>query len=64
MLDAVANEYAAMRTKLIAIGPEHGPRLRAIAATTDDAGFVAALQDVIHEAMEELTRDGNYSDDG
>ena len=61
-MDAVANEYAAIRTKLIAIAPEHGPRLRAIACTTDDLGFVAALQEVIHEAMEELTRDGDESD--
>lgn len=63
MLDAISSEYAALRTKLIAIAPEHGPRLRAIAATTDDAGFVAELQEVIYEAMEELTRDGDYSDD-
>ncbi|WP_275351054.1 hypothetical protein [Xenorhabdus bovienii] len=59
MIDAVSGEYARMRTRLIAIAPEHGPRLRALASTTDDTEFVAALQELIHEAMEELSRDGN-----
>ncbi|MDE1484095.1 hypothetical protein [Xenorhabdus bovienii] len=48
-----------MRTRLIAIAPEHGPRLRALASTTDDTEFVAALQELLHEAMEELSRDGD-----
>ncbi|WP_275322946.1 hypothetical protein [Xenorhabdus bovienii] len=59
MIDAVSAEYARLRTRLIAIAPEHGPRLRALASTTDDTEFVAALQELIHEAMEELSRDGN-----
>lgn len=59
MIDAVSSEYARLRTRLIAIPPEHGPRLRALASTTDDTDFVAALQELIHEAMEELSRDGD-----
>ncbi|WP_152669809.1 MULTISPECIES: hypothetical protein [Xenorhabdus] len=59
MVDVVSSEYARLRTRLIAIAPEHGPRLRALASTVDDTGFVAALQELIHEAMEELSRDGD-----
>ena len=44
-----------MRTRLIAIAPEHGPRLRVLASTTSEAEFVAALQEVDHEAMEALS---------
>lgn len=54
---AVNTEYSRVRTRLIALAPEHGPRLRGVAATTDDAGFVAALQELIYEALNELTID-------
>lgn len=57
MINKVGEEYHAMRTRLIAIAPEHGPRLRSLATTSSDAEFVAALQDIIHEAMEELSLD-------
>lgn len=57
MIGAVGQEYSRMRTRLIAIAPEHGPRLRVLASTTSDAEFVAALQEVVHEAMEELSLD-------
>ncbi|MDC9591537.1 RNA polymerase subunit sigma-70 [Xenorhabdus sp. XENO-10] len=57
MIDAVGQEYSRMRTRLIAIAPEHGPRLRALATTSTDTEFVAALQEIIHEAMEELSLD-------
>ncbi|MEC5343671.1 RNA polymerase subunit sigma-70 [Brenneria populi] len=57
MIDAVRKEYSRMRTRLIAIAPEHGPRLRVLASTSTDAEFVQALQEVVHEAMEELSID-------
>ena len=57
MIDKIGEEYHAMRTRLIAIAPEHGPRLRSLALTSSDAEFVAAVQDIIHEAMEELSLD-------
>ncbi|MBK0004367.1 RNA polymerase subunit sigma-70 [Erwinia sp. S38] len=57
MIEAVGNEYARMRTRLISIAPEHGPRLRVLASTTNDAEFVQALQEVVYEAMEELSLD-------
>jgi len=57
MIDEVAQEYARIRTRLIALAPEHGPRLRALASTTDDAEFVAALQELIYEALNELAID-------
>ncbi|MBO1916084.1 hypothetical protein J4727_07420 [Providencia rettgeri] len=56
-INKVGEEYHAMRTRLIAIAPEHGPRLRSLATTSSDAEFVTALQDIIHEAMEELSLD-------
>ncbi|EMG5771540.1 TPA: RNA polymerase subunit sigma-70 [Yersinia enterocolitica] len=59
MIEAVGGEYSRMRTRLIAIAPEHGPRLRVLASTTNDAEFVAALQEVVYEAMEELSLDNN-----
>ncbi|MBH2890573.1 RNA polymerase subunit sigma-70 [Serratia marcescens] len=59
MIEAVGNEYARMRTRLIAIAPEHGPRLRVLASTTNDAEFVQALQEVVYEAMEELSLDAD-----
>lgn len=57
MIEAVGGEYSRMRTRLIAIAPEHGPRLRVLASTTNDAEFVEALQEVVYEAMEELSLD-------
>ncbi|WP_232051303.1 hypothetical protein [Serratia symbiotica] len=48
-----------MRTRLIAIAPEHGPRLRVLASTTNDAEFVQALQEVVYEALEELSIDAD-----
>ncbi|HGJ5866169.1 MAG TPA: RNA polymerase subunit sigma-70 [Arsenophonus nasoniae] len=57
MIEGVRVEYARMRTRLIAIAPEHGPRLRALASTVNDHQFVAALREVIYEAMEELSLD-------
>ncbi|MCC8466674.1 RNA polymerase subunit sigma-70 [Photorhabdus bodei] len=57
MIEAVGQEYSRMRTRLIAIAPEHGPRLRVLASTTND--FVQALQEVVYEAMEELSLDDN-----
>lgn len=59
MLSLVGDEYARIRTRLNAIAPEHGPRLRLIALTSDDTIFTAALQEIIHEAMGELSADGN-----
>ncbi|ATW33131.1 RNA polymerase subunit sigma-70 [Candidatus Williamhamiltonella defendens] len=57
MIEAVGKEYSRMRTRLIAIAPEHGPRLRVLASTTNDAEFVQALQEVVYEAFEELSLD-------
>lgn len=57
MLNDVSNEYARVRTRLLAIAPEHGPRLRQIGMVGDDAQYVEALQEVICEAMNELTID-------
>src|SRR5471030_138925 len=59
MIADVGQEYSRMRTRLIAIAPEHGPRLRVLASTTNDAEFVSALQEVVHEAMEELSLDAD-----
>lgn len=59
MIEAVGGEYSRMRTRLIAIAPEQGPRLRVLASTTNDAEFVTALQEVVYEAMEELSLDSN-----
>jgi hypothetical protein len=57
MINKVGEEYARMRTRLIAIAPEHGPRLRATAPSSTDVEFVAALQEIIYEAMYELSLD-------
>lgn len=57
IIDRVGEEYARMRTRLVALAPEHGPRLRALASTTTDTGFVAALQELIYEALNELGLD-------
>ncbi|HEI3268348.1 TPA: RNA polymerase subunit sigma-70 [Escherichia coli] len=52
--EQVAAEYTRVRTRLVALAPEHGPRLRALAGMTDDQGFTAALQELIYEALDEL----------
>ncbi len=57
MIHAVGDEYGRIRTRLNAIAPEHGPRLRLLALTSDDKEFTAALDDIIREAMEELSAD-------
>lgn len=59
MIEAVGKEYSRMRTRLIAIAPEHGPRLRVLASTTNDAEYVQALQEVVYEALEELSLDAD-----
>ena len=59
MIEAVGKEYSRMRTRLIAIAPEHGPRLRVLASTTNDAEFVQVLQEVVYEVMEELGLDAD-----
>lgn len=57
MLQLIGDEYGRIRTRLNAIAPEHGPRLRLLALTSDDKEFTAALEDIIREAMEELSAD-------
>lgn len=57
MIERVSAEYTRMRTRLVALAPEHGPRLRALAGMTDDQGFTAALQELIYEALVELGSD-------
>lgn len=59
MVNKVGDEYHRMRTRLIAIAPEHGPRLRSLALTSSDTEFVAAVQDIIYEALEELSLDNS-----
>lgn len=54
---AIREEYSRMRTRLIAIAPEHGPRLRMLASTSTDNEFVQEIQEVLYEAMEELSLD-------
>ncbi|WP_175725156.1 hypothetical protein [Burkholderia ambifaria] len=53
---AVGEEYAKVRTKLLAIPSEHAPRIHRLKT-------VQEVQDVLHsiivEALEELTRDGD-----
>lgn len=57
MIDIVAQEYTRMRTRLTALAPEHGPRLHSLAHTADVAAFVAAVQELIYEALYELGAD-------
>ncbi|HAZ4865585.1 TPA: RNA polymerase subunit sigma-70 [Escherichia coli] len=61
MIDRVSSEYTRMRTRLVALAPEHGPRLRVLAGMTDDQGFTAALQELIYEALSELGTDDRAS---
>ncbi|WP_240765428.1 cytochrome P450 [Escherichia coli] len=57
IIDRVGAEYTRVRTRLVALAPEHGPRLRVLAGMTDDQGFTAALQELIYEALNELAFD-------
>lgn len=57
IIEKVGVEYSRLRTRLLAIAPEHGPRLRQLALSATDAEFVKALQEVINEALEELSLD-------
>lgn len=58
MILEVGKEYARIRTRLMAIAPEHGPRLRQLALSSDDdLSFVSSLTEIIYEAMEELSID-------
>ncbi|PJI56900.1 RNA polymerase subunit sigma-70 [Escherichia coli] len=57
IIERVGAEYTRVRTRLVALAPEHGPRLRALAGMTDDQGFTAALQELIYEALNELAFD-------
>ncbi|GAB7525336.1 hypothetical protein [Paraburkholderia sp. 2C] len=51
----VGEEYAKVRTKLIAIPAEHAPRIHMLKTVVE---VQDALQEIIVEALEELTRDG------
>ena len=57
MVKAVSSEYSRVRTRLLAIAPEHGPRLRISASTMTDQEYVNEIQSVMYEAMEELSVD-------
>ncbi|ANN70902.1 hypothetical protein [Bordetella bronchialis] len=52
---AVAEEYAKVRTRLLAIPSEHAPRIQRLRTVQE---VQDALHSVIVEALEELTRDG------
>ncbi|MFL9918837.1 hypothetical protein PQR75_26335 [Paraburkholderia fungorum] len=52
---AVGEEYAKVRTRLLAIPAEHAPRLQLLKTPVE---LQDALQEIIVEALEELTRDG------
>lgn len=53
--EIVGNEYAKVRTRLLAMPAEHAPRLQRLKTVTE---VQDALQELITEALEELTRDG------
>lgn len=53
---AVGDEYAKVRTRLLAIPAEHAPRLQRLKTVIE---VQDALQEIIVEALEELTRDGD-----
>ena len=57
MVQAVSEEYAHIRTRLIAIAPEHGPRLKILATTMDNQQYVEAFQNIVYEVMDELRID-------
>ncbi|WP_433693233.1 hypothetical protein [Paraburkholderia phenoliruptrix] len=52
---AVGDEYAKVRTRLLAIPAEHAPRLQLLKSAVE---LQDALHEIIVEALEELTRDG------
>ena len=52
---AVGEEYAKVRTRLMAIPSEQAPRIVRLKAVTE---VQDCLQEIITEALEELTRDG------
>ncbi|WP_175829707.1 hypothetical protein [Burkholderia cepacia] len=52
---AVGEEYAKVRTRLLAIPAEHAPRIQRLKTVVE---VQDALQQLITEALEELTRDG------
>jgi len=53
---AVGDEYAKVRTRLLAIPAEHAPRIQRLKTVIE---VQDALQEIIVEALEELTRDGD-----
>lgn len=52
---AVGEEYAKVRTRLLAIPAEHSPRVQRLKTVIE---VQDALHEIIVEALEELTRDG------
>jgi phage terminase Nu1 subunit (DNA packaging protein) len=52
---AVGEEYAKVRTRLLAIPAEHAPRIQRLKTAIE---VQDALQEIIVDALEELTRDG------
>ncbi|ABB11155.1 hypothetical protein [Burkholderia lata] len=52
---AVGDEYAKVRSRLLAIPAEHAPRIQRLKSAVE---VQDALQEIITEALEELTRDG------
>ncbi|WP_175786352.1 hypothetical protein [Burkholderia cenocepacia] len=52
---AVGDEYAKVRSRLLAIPAEHAPRIQRLKTVIE---VQDALQEIITEALEELTRDG------
>nr|WP_132454210.1 hypothetical protein [Paraburkholderia sp. BL8N3] len=52
---AVGDEYAKVRTRLLAIPAEHAPRIQRLKTAIE---VQDALQEIIVDALEELTRDG------
>jgi len=52
---AVGEEYAKVRSRLLAIPAEHAPRIQRLKTVIE---VQDALQEIITEALEELTRDG------
>ncbi|MGE8452095.1 MAG: hypothetical protein ACN6OP_16010 [Pseudomonadales bacterium] len=53
---AVGAEYAKVRTRLLAIPAEHAPRIQRLKTVIE---VQDALQEIIVDALEELTRDGD-----
>jgi hypothetical protein len=54
---AVGEEYAKVRTRLLAIPAEQAPRIHRLKTVTE---VQDVLQELITEALEELTRDGGH----